>query len=144
MMRAWVKRLVRDKSAVAAVEFALAAPLALTLLFGVLQIGLAMQAYNAMRGAAGEIGRYVVVQYMSNNKLQDSAIQTQAVSKATAAPFYLKGTNLDITATTGVTTLVGVKKITLTMSYDVPDVLPFLPFSPTLTLTKDIYAYNPA
>jgi Flp pilus assembly protein TadG len=144
MMRRWINKMRRDTRAVAAVEFALAAPLAFIMLFGVLQIGLAMQAYNAMRGAAGEIGRYVVVQYMTNNKLADSAIETQAVSKATAGPFYLKGANLDITAVTGTTTLVGVKKIVVTMSYDVPDVLPFLPFSPTLTLTKNIYAYNPA
>ncbi|MEY4269941.1 MAG: hypothetical protein RLZZ58_1157 [Pseudomonadota bacterium] len=144
-MRAHVRRLAQDKSAVAAVEFALAAPLALTLLLGVLQIGLAMQAHNAMRGAAGEIGRYVVVEYMTENELDDGQIEDAAIARATAAPYLLKGNNLDVEATTDAgNTVEGTKKIDLTIDYEVPGILPFAPFNViSMTVEKSIYAYNP-
>ena len=47
--------LKRDDNAATAIEFGILGPMLFVMMLGVLQVGTGMQAYNAMRSAAGRI-----------------------------------------------------------------------------------------
>jgi Flp pilus assembly protein TadG len=126
--RIGARKLGIDRRGVAAVEFAFAAPLILAMLFGILQIGLLMLAYNGIRSLAGEMGRYAVVQYMTGNELSDSQIETAVIARGVRAGSGLNADNLQVNAATAlVSSVPGVKQIDLTITYSVPNVLPFWP-----------------
>ena len=55
------KRLAHDLQGSVAIEFALIGPVFLTMFLGVLQIGIGMQNYNALRGISADVARYAVV-----------------------------------------------------------------------------------
>ncbi len=69
-LRSFLCRIRRDQSGSAVIEFGLIGPAMLVMIFGVLQVGIGMQAYNAMRSAAADVSRYAAVQS------QKSAVQT--------------------------------------------------------------------
>lgn len=143
--RLWSK-LRRSTRAVAALEFAIAAPVILLLLFGTIQIAFVMQAYNSMRGVSGAISRYAVVQYMNGNKLSDTQIETALIAQATGEVYRLNGESLDVTAATDATnTMAGVKKIDITLDYTVPRLIPLIPVSAfRMTFGRSIYVYDKA
>jgi len=140
-----VRQIAPATRGVAAVEFALAAPLALLLLFGVIQIGFVMQAYSSLRSVAGTVSRYTVVQYMTGNQLSDNQIATVAVAQAIDNPYNLDGSQLDVTAVTDtVSGITGVKKINMTIDYVVPVIMPLIPRdSFNMQFEKSIYVYAP-
>lgn len=137
-------RLWRASRGVAAVEFALAAPLLMLMLFGVIQIAFVMQAYNSMRGVSGAISRYTVVQYMTGNKLSDSQIETALIARAIKDPYRLDGENLNATAVTdALGGMTGVKKIDITLDYSVPRLIPLVPVSAfNMQVERSIYVYD--
>ena len=49
-----------DRSGAATVEFGLLGPLVITMMLGVLQMGVAMWSYNSLRSVASETARYAV------------------------------------------------------------------------------------
>lgn len=138
-----LRRLAADRRAVAAVEFAFAAPVLLAMLFGVFQIGLLMLGYNSIRSLSGEMGRYTVVQYMTGNSLTDSQIETATIAQAVKSGSGLNTDNLHVDAETAVTSSVpGVKQINLTISYDVPNFVPFWPGETfDIAVTKPVMVY---
>lgn len=138
------RRMKRDSRAATAVEFALAAPIAFMMLFGVFQVGMLMLSYNSMRGLAGEMGRYTVVQYMTGNKISDTQIETAAIERGNRSGSGLNTAHLNVDAVTATTSSVpGVKQIDLTITYGVPNVLPFYPGQTfDMTITKPILVYN--
>lgn len=83
-------RLRRDHSGAAAVEFAFAGPLVILMMMAVLQIGLAMQSYNAIRNVAAETARFAVVQYQRGSTPNVDALEAQAVTIATSGAYVLK------------------------------------------------------
>lgn len=120
------RRLRRSRDGSVVVEFALTAPIFFMLLFGVLQIGVAMWNYNALRGIAGEVSRWTVVQYQSNNQIANSQIQAKAQAVAIQAPFSLQQGRLGTTVTDAASQRVsGAKEITLSLTYRVPGLVPF-------------------
>lgn len=64
-----LRALLRQKQGSVVTEFALLAPTILALMLGVLQIGIGMQNYNAMRSVASDVMRYAVVNYQTGNEL---------------------------------------------------------------------------
>ncbi len=52
------RKLVRDQRGAGVVEFAIALPVLITMIWGVFQIGLVMQANAGMQHALGEAARY--------------------------------------------------------------------------------------
>lgn len=133
-----------DRRAASAVEFALVAPIVFMLLFGGFQIGMVMLGYNSVRALAGEVGRYTVVQYMTGNKLSDEQIETTTIARGVSEGSGLSSTNLQVNATTATTSSVpGVKQINLTISYAVPNILPFYSGeSFEMKVQKPIFVYD--
>ena len=71
-MQRLLSRLRRNRDGSVAVEFALVGPILLGMLMGVLQIGIGMQNYNALRGISADTARYAVVNYQTANRLTTS------------------------------------------------------------------------
>ena len=116
-----VSRLKRESSGAATVEFALLGPIVITMMLGVLQMGVAMWSYNSLRSVASDTARYAVTNYQAVNKISASSISAQATAIATNTPYGLTADNLSITVTTAATQRVsGATEMTLTMTYDVP------------------------
>ncbi len=114
-------RLKRDCGGSATIEFGMLGPIVITLMLGVLQMGVAMWSYNSLRSVASETARYAVTNYQAANKISASSISSQATLIATNSPYGLTSANLTITVTTAATQRVsGATEMTLTMNYTVP------------------------
>lgn len=117
-------RLAADPAGSAAVEFALLGPLVIVLLLGVLQVGMAMHAYNSLRSIAADTARHVTVEYQKANRLTNSQIQAFAIARAIQPPYMLRDEGVAVeVATVTPSRVSGVREISLTVSYTVPSVL---------------------
>jgi Flp pilus assembly protein TadG len=106
------------------VEFAMLAPAFIVMLLGVLQVGMGLQSYNAMRGASAEIARYAMVQYARGNRLNNTELQEYAEDAGSGAPYLLAADRLEATVTTAATQRVtGATELTLTVTYQIPSIL---------------------
>ncbi|HMT47177.1 MAG: hypothetical protein RL702_1048 [Pseudomonadota bacterium] len=116
--------LLRSTRGAVVVEFALIAPALLAMLFGVLQLGLGMQNYNALRSISADVARHAVVNYQTANKLSTSQLQAYARTVASAPPYGLQADRLiatvDLAPTQRVT---GAREFTVRLQYDVPSFL---------------------
>ncbi len=129
-LAALVRAFRRDQTASSAIEFGLIAPLFLALFLGVLQIGVGMQNYNAMRSISADVARFTAITYQQGTKPTDAAIETYAIDVAEAPPYGLRSGKLTIEANTVASTqFTGAKEITLTIEYDVPSFLGFIGIS---------------
>ena len=116
--------LVRDTDGSVIIEFAIIGPVLITMLFGVLQIGIGMQNYNAIRGISADVARYAVVNYQTKNRLTTAQLQTYAAGIASAPPYGLQRARFQATVTTAATQRVaGATEYTLRINYRVPTVL---------------------
>lgn len=70
-MNRMLKRLSRDRSGSTIIEFAILAPAVATLFLGILQVGMSMQSYNALRSLAADTGRYVAVKYQKGQTISN-------------------------------------------------------------------------
>ena len=118
-----LRRLLRERSGSAIIEFGILAPAILTLLLGVLQVGLWMQNYNALRGAAADAGRYVAVEYQKSNQITNIAMATWAREHASAT--YLLDEDRLSTEVVDATNqqIAGVTEKTLTINYTMTSIL---------------------
>ncbi len=124
MIRRFLRLLRRDDRGSAAVEFALIGPALIGMMFGVLQVGIGMQNYNALRGAAGDVARYAVVNYQTANRLTETQLTNYARTVATGSPYGLIADRLTATVIEAPTQRVaGATEMTITYSYAVPTVL---------------------
>ena len=125
---AWLP-FARDRSGVTALEFALSAPIALFLLFAVIEFGRAIFTQGMMLFAAEEATRWAIVNY--------DATPAQIQAKAAEA-MDLAGlkNNATIVATNPVDPLDQTKNITVTISYDFQIFMPFGKVDP-IRLTAD-------
>ena len=140
MTRSKLRALLRDTHGAALVEFAILAPTIFALMFGVLQVGFHMFAYNAVRAVASDTARYTIIEYQKQDKLSTTQIEDKAVAYAVNAPYGLKANNLTATATKPVSDIVGTTKIVLTLTYVAPNMLGFFKIgSPTITVTRPVY-----
>lgn len=135
-----LRALSRNVRGAALVEFALLAPIIFALMFGVLQVGFHMFAYNAVRSVASDTARYTIVEYQKQDKVTVTQIEGQAVAFAVSAPYGLDNDNLDATVTQPVTDIAGTTKFMLTLTYVPANMLGFFGIgSPTITVTRPIY-----
>lgn len=117
-------RLTRDSRGSAIVEFGLLAPALIVMLLAVLQFGIAMQEYNALRGIAGDVERYAAVNYQTNNKLTTAQLQSYTQSVALAAPYNLPSNGLLVTVTQPATQRVaGATEYTLSIRAQVSSIM---------------------
>ena len=130
-----------DSSGSVVIEFAILAPVLITMLFGVLQIGLGMQNYNALRSVAAQAARYAVVERQKGTAYAASDVQNIARTIATGAPYGLTGTRLTVTCANATTQRVtGATEMTLTMSYNVPSFLEIMGMGQIpITFTRPVF-----
>ncbi len=140
-----MKSLLLDRRGSVAVEFALIGPTFIALMLGVLQIGMGMQNYNALRSVGSDVMRVAVVNYQTNNDLTDTQLRDRTRSIATNSPYGLDSDRLAITVTPVETSRVaGTIEMTLSMTYSVPTVLTIIglgefpiSYSQSIFLTND-------
>lgn len=126
-MRDTFSRLGRDTSGSTAIEFALIGPAFIGMFMGVLQIGVGMQNYNAVRSVSADVARYAVVNYQTNNHLNTAQLQTYANGIASAAPYGLVRERFSVEITVAATQRVtGANEYNMHMTYDVPTFLSVL------------------
>lgn len=123
-------RLHRDRSGSVMVEFALIGPALLAMLFGVLQFGLGMQNYNALRAISAEVARYAVIDAQdaaaqSDMTMRDSneQLEAYAIEIATVPPYGLQTGRLTVNVTSVPTRIEGSSERTIDLRYDVPSML---------------------
>ena len=136
-----IDRLCHEQRGAAAIEFVILAPVLIAMLLGVMQVGLYMQAQNALSGVAGDMSRYMSVEYQKDNKITNTQLETLAYTRATNAPYLLDGSRLGTTATDSATQTIGnVREIELKLNYTVPSVMAFASMGPMqLSYTKSIF-----
>lgn len=111
-------RLLRgDRSGSAIVEFGILAPAIVTLLLGVVQVGMWMQTYNALRSVAAESGRYVAVEYQKTNRISNVRMALWARNRA-ISDYMFEGSQLSTSVVDASTqSIAGVTEKTLTLNY---------------------------
>lgn len=120
----FLPRLRRDDRGSMAIEFALLGPVMIAMVLGVLQVGIGMQSYNALRGISGDVSRYAVVNYQTSNRLQNSQIEAYARSTASGPPYGLDRDQFGVVVEPAtVQRVTGATELTLTLTYRVPSLL---------------------
>ena len=137
----------RDCGGSVMIEFALIGPAMLAMLFGVLQIGIGMQNYNAMRGISADLARYMVINAQdaaahSDMTMRDTntELQNYGVQIGTAPPYGLQADRLSVTVTSVPTRVDGSSERTITVQYNVPSMLGMIGVdSIPLTYTRPVF-----
>ena len=128
MITNFLKRLARSQDGSTIVEFAILAPVVLGLFFGVIQIGISMQAYNSLRGVASDTARWAVVKYMQEKEVTVENVNVKAIEIAQSTPYLLNDSiesEIEVATTPRVH---GTHEWKLILTYTPPDILPFLDF----------------
>ncbi len=141
MIRQTLSRLAKSCEGAAALEFALIAPILLTLMLGVFQVGIGMQNYNALRSVSSDMGRYAVVGYQNSNSLTNSEIENFGRSVAMTAPYGLRTDRLEVhVENVDTPSIVGTTEKTIRLTYSVPSVLSVIGFSEfPITFNRKVY-----
>lgn len=139
-----MRGLSRNAEGAVTVEFALIGPLFIALMLGVMQIGIGMQNYNAMRSIASDALRYSVVNYQTNNDLTDTQVRDYTRSIATTSPYGLDTSRLAVSVDPVATPrVIGTIEKTLTITYSVPTVLSIIGFTDfPITYSQSIFLMN--
>jgi hypothetical protein len=138
------KRLAAERRGAVAVEFALLAPAFIVMLFGVLQVGIGLQNYNAMRSMSADVARYAMIQHAKGVVMSNSALQTYAENLGSGAPYLLTGDDLDVTITPAATPQISsATELTLRIEYQIPSVLePLGLHGPEISYQRPIFVAN--
>lgn len=138
---ALLRKLRRNASGSVAVEFAMLGSMFVAMLLAVFQIGIALQAYNAIRSASADVARYAAVQYQTDNRLTNTQLRNYAVAQATSNTYLLDPDNLNVRVQDEANQrIVGARQIRLTLDYRVPTILETFGLrSPNLTYTRPIF-----
>lgn len=136
-----LQELIRANRGSAAVEFALVGPAFLAMFLGVVQLGLALQSYNAVRNLSADVARHVTVQYQTGNQLSNAQIRGVTVARAIAAPYQLDGDRMAVFAPDATTQrLAGAKEIALTIQYRIPTIIQLFGFEgPEISYERPIF-----
>jgi Flp pilus assembly protein TadG len=128
-----------------ALEFALVGPALIAMLMGVLQVGIGMQNYNALRNVSAEVARYAMVQYATDNVLTNDQLNAYAYNVAEGTPYLLKNDRLVAHVTDAATQRVtGATEKTLTMEYQIPSLLEsFGLHGPSISYNRPLFLTTP-
>lgn len=146
MKRAKILKLLKDCRGATIVEFAILAPVILGLFIGVLQIGIAMQKYNAMRNISADVARFAMVEYATGNRLSNNQIRDYAHSLGHDTPYLLENDRLFVTVTTAANQRVtGARELHLEITYNLPPMFPTMGiYAPELQFSRPIFVSEPA
>ena len=119
-----LRRLTANQRGASAVEFALLAPVFISLMLGVVEVGLYMQNYNAVRSLAGDAARFAAVEYQKNNVVTEDALEANIKAMGLAAPYSLMDSQLTVTVTEVSPARVnGAREYDLDIDYALPDII---------------------
>lgn len=137
-------RLAHDGRGAITIEFALLAPAFIVMLFGVLQVGIGLQNYNAMRSLSADVARYAMIQHARGTPLTNAALTDYAEGLGADAPYLLQAANLDVTIAPAATPqITSASELTLTIEYEIPSVLePFGLSGPDIQYVRPIFISN--
>lgn len=140
-----VSQIAADARGGVALEFALVGPALIAMLMGVLQVGIGMQNYNALRNVSAEVARYAMVQYATDNVLTNGQLNAYAYNIAESSPYLLKNDRLVAHVTDAATQRVnGATEKTLTMEYRIPSLLePFGLKGPSIAYSRPLFLTTP-
>jgi len=141
MLRRLLRALRRQERGSVVVEFALVAPILLVLVFGVLQVGFALQNYNALRNLSADVARYAVIAHQSGNTLSTTQIRTYAINHAQGAPYLLQADQVNAVVTRpDVQRVSGATELQITVTYQIESLLDFAGIeTPFITYTRPIF-----
>ena len=118
-----LRRLRRNSTGAAIIEFGILAPAIVTLFLGILQVGMWMQSYNALRSVAADAGRYTAVQYQKANYISNIDMATWARDRAIDHYLFKSAdVSADVTDATN-QQITGVTEKTLTVTYKFDSVM---------------------
>jgi Flp pilus assembly protein TadG len=139
-----LSRLRRNNDGAVMIEFALIGPVLLTMLFGVLQIGLGMQNYNAMRSISADVARFAVVSRQAGTTVTTTSLKARADQIASAAPYGLMANRFTSTVSVaGTQRVTGATEYTIQLQYDVPTFLGFVGVDEIpLTFSRPIFVVS--
>jgi Flp pilus assembly protein TadG len=145
MMKKFFASLRSDEQAATAVEFALIGPAFLTMFFGVMQVGVGMQQYNALRSISADTARYAVINYQRSNLLTSIQLQDYAKNIGRSAPYGLESSRLTAFVSTPVTQRVtGAAEYQIRVTYRVRTFLSIVGIRDIpLTYTRPIFVLTP-
>lgn len=140
-------QLRQDRSGSVMVEFAILGPAMLAMLFGVLQFGIGMQNYNALRSVSADLARYAVINAQdaaaqSDMTLRDTNAELEAYAEeiASTAPYGLQADRLTVTVTSVPTRIDEASERTITLQYNIPSVLGMIGInSIPITYTRPVF-----
>jgi Flp pilus assembly protein TadG len=117
-----LRRLAANTRGSAIVEFAILAPAILMLFVGILQIGLWMQSYNALRSVAADTGRYVAVEYQKSNQINNLMMALWARDHAIDTYMFQEAKISTDVSDAATQSIAGVTEKTLTLNYTMPSI----------------------
>ena len=120
-----LQRLRRDRRGSTIIEFAILAPAIVTLFLGILQVGMWMQSYNALRSVAADTGRRVAVGFQRVDSTIDDNIEMAEWARNRAINGYLfqsADISTDVTDAAN-QQITGVTQKTLTLTYNYKSIM---------------------
>ena len=129
-VRAFITGLTRDRHGSVLVEFALLAPVLLTLLVGVLQVGIHVQNANAVRNLASDGARAAVVEYQRGNLLTAGQIAAEIQARGVGPRYNLVLERLHVAVEEQTPSQIdGVTEMRIDIIYRMPNFLAFVDLS---------------
>jgi len=124
----------RDQNGSVGFEIAMALPILIALMVGILQVGMVLAANGAMRNALGEGLRLA--------KVDPTATETQVLTRTRQALVGVEASAIDtLTFDRAITN--NVRRGTISLTITLNPIIPFAPIPPiVLTETKQIYLPN--
>jgi len=125
----FTNRLAREQHGGVLVEFALLAPVLLTLMIGVVQVGIHVQNSNAVRNLAADGARAAAVEYQRGNALSASQIAAEIQARGVGPKYNLVLDRLDVEVTEQASRIAGVTEMQIEITYAMPNFLAFVDLS---------------
>jgi Flp pilus assembly pilin Flp len=135
-----LRRLAADRDGSTMVEFALLAPAFIGMLLGVLQIGIGMQNYNALRGLSADVARYAMIQQARGDPQSNDALKLYAIDAGQGTPYLLNDSLEPVVTDAATPQVAGVKELTLTINYQIPSLFGMMGIKgPHISYTRPIF-----
>ena len=147
MERGWIslRRLARDCRGGVLVEFALLAPAFLTLLVGVVQVGMHVQNVNAVRNLAADGARAAMVEYQRGNLLTAEQIEADIQARGVGPKYNLKLERLEVVVADEVSRIANIREKSIVITYRMPNFLAFVDMSALdIEYERPIFLMTPA
>jgi Flp pilus assembly protein TadG len=123
-LTASLRGLRSERTGSTAVEFALIGPAMILVLLAVVQIGMQIQNYNAVRNLASDGSRFATVEYQKGTRSTTDAIETWMRAKGVGGAYNLDTDRLQVTVTEAAASrLTGLVEMNIAVSYDAPEYL---------------------